>query len=311
MKKTMKRMTAVLLGILLVLSLAACGGKTDDTKSAETKETSAADETEAAGETKAADETKADAEGKTLRVAMECGYAPYNWTQSTDANGAVKISGSSDYAFGYDVMMAKHIAEELGYTLEIVKLDWDSLVPAVQSGTVDCVIAGQSITSKRLQSVDFTEPYYYASIVTLVKSDGKYADAKSVADLEGATCTSQLNTIWYDVCLPQIKDANILPAQESAPTMLVALDSDKCDLVVTDMPTGMAACVAYPEFKLLDFSGTDGEFEVSDEEINIGISLQKGNTELKEAINGVLSKMTEDDYKKMMDEAISVQPLSE
>ena len=113
-------MTAVLLGILLVLSLAACGGKTDDTKPAETKETSAADETKAAGETEAADETKADAEGKTLRVAMECGYAPYNWTQSTDANGAVKISGSSDYAFGYDVMMAKHIAEELGYTLETV-----------------------------------------------------------------------------------------------------------------------------------------------------------------------------------------------
>ena len=144
-----------------------------------------------------------------------------------------------------------------------------------------------------------------------MKNDGKYADAESVADLDGAVCTSQLNTIWYDVCLPQIPNADILPAQESAPAMLVALDSNKCDLVVTDMPTGMAALVAYPDFKLLDFSGTDGEFEVSEEEINIGISLQKGNTELKDAINSVLSKMTEDDYKEMMDEAISVQPLSE
>lgn len=296
MRKATKRMMAVLLSLILVLSLAACGGKADETNSAQT----------------AADgETWAGTEGKTLRVAMECGYAPYNWTQSTDANGAVKISGSSDYAYGYDVMMAKHICEELGYTLEIVKLDWDSLVPAVQAGTVDCVIAGQSITSKRLESVDFTEPYYYASIITLVKNDGKYADAESVADLDGAVCTSQLNTIWYDVCLPQIPNADILPAQESAPAMLVALDSNKCDLVVTDMPTGMAALVAYPDFKLLDFSGTDGEFEVSEEEINIGISLQKGNTELKDAINSVLSKMTEDDYKEMMDEAISVQPLSE
>ena len=68
-------------------------------------------------------------------------------------------------------MMAKKIADTLGYELEIVKLDWDSLVPAVQSGKVDCVIAGQSITSERLQSVDFTEPYYYATIVTLVKSE--------------------------------------------------------------------------------------------------------------------------------------------
>ena len=150
---------------------------------------------------------------KTLKVAMECGYAPYNWTQPDDSNGAVPISGSSDYAYGYDVMMAKKIADELGYELEIVKLDWDSLVPAVQSGQVDCVIAGQSITKERQQMVDFTEPYYYASIITLVKSDSDYADAKSVEDLKGVTCTSQQNTIWYDSCLPQIPDADILPAQ--------------------------------------------------------------------------------------------------
>lgn len=253
----------------------------------------------------------ADEEKKVLKVAMECGYAPYNWTQPDDSNGAVPISDSSDYAYGYDVMMAKHIADELDYDLEIVKLDWDSLVMAVQTGKVDCVIAGQSITSERQQMVDFTEPYYYASIITLVKGDGEYADAASVEDLSGVTCTSQQNTIWYDSCLPQIPDANILPAQESAPAMLVALESGKCDAVVTDMPTGMAACVAYPDLKLLDFTGTDGEFEVSEEEINIGISLQKGNDELKDAINGVLEKMTEDDYTEMMDEAISVQPLSE
>lgn len=249
-------------------------------------------------------------EKKTLKVAMECGYAPYNWTQPTDENGAVQIADSTEYAYGYDVMMAKHIAEELGYELQIVKLDWDSLVPAVQSGTVDCVIAGQSITSERLEMVDFSEPYYYASIITLTKADSPYAEAKGVADLKGATCTSQLNTVWYDVCLPQIEDANILPAQESAPAMLVALDADKCDIVVTDMPTGMAACVAYPDFTLLDFTGSGDEFEVSDEEINIGISIQKGNTELLDAINGVLAEMTVEDYEEMMNEAISVQPLS-
>lgn len=208
-------------------------------------------------------------------------------------------------------MMAKHIAEELGMELEIVKLDWDSLVPAVQSGTVDCVIAGQSITAERQEMVDFTEPYYYATIVTLTKNDSPYASATSVADLAGATCTSQQNTIWYDICLPQIPDANILPAQESAPAMLVALDSGRCDIVVTDQPTGLAATVAYPDFELLDFTGTEGEFEVSDEEINIGISLQKGNTELCDKINSVLSTMTAEDFEEMMNEAIAVQPLSE
>jgi putative lysine transport system substrate-binding protein len=81
--------------------------------------------------------------------------------------------------------------------------------------------------------------------------------------------------------------------------------------VVTDKPTGQAALIAYPDFKLLDFTGTEGEFKVSDEDINIGISLKKGNTELKEAIDGVLAAMTEDDFNRMMEEAISVQPLSE
>lgn len=299
MKKSMKKIMALAMAAMMAAaSLTACGGSSTPAPTA------------AAGDNAAAD-SSASADKKVLKVAMECGYAPYNWTQPDDSNGAVPISGSPDYAYGYDVMMAKLIAEKLGYELEIVKLDWDSLVPAVQSGTVDCVIAGQSITSERMEMVDFTAPYYYASIISLVKADGPYANATDVAGLAGATATSQQNTVWYNVCLPQVPDANILPAQESAPAMLVALNAGKCDLVVTDMPTGKAALVAYPGFKLLDFTGTDGEFKVSEEEINIGISLKKGNTELKEAIDGILSGMTGDDFDKMMDEAIAVQPLSE
>ena len=252
----------------------------------------------------------ASAQAETLRVGMECNYAPYNWTQADDSNGAVPIKDSNNYANGYDVIIAKKLAEELGVELEIVKSDWDSLIPAVQSGTVDCVIAGQSITADRMQQVDFTEPYFYATIVTLTKSDSQYASAASVADLSGATATSQMNTIWYNNCLPQIPDANILPAQADAPAMLVALNSGTCDIVVTDKPTGLAACVAYPDFTMLDFTGTEGEFEVSDEDINIGISLKKGNTELKEKLDSVLSTMTEEDFTELMDQAISVQPLS-
>ena len=247
---------------------------------------------------------------KVLRVAMECAYAPYNWTQNTDANGAVPIKDSNAFAYGYDIMMAKKIAEALDMDLEVYKQDWDSLVPAVIAGTVDCVIAGQSITSERLESVDFSEPYYYASIVTLVKADSKYASAASVADLDGATCTSQINTVWYD-CLDQIPNVNKLPAQETAGNAIVAVTSGKVDLMVTDEPTALAACAADSTLKMLNFSGTDGDFEVSEEEINIGISMQKGNTELKDAINGVLATMTMDDYTAMMQEAIAVQPLSE
>ncbi|MFA7119811.1 MAG: transporter substrate-binding domain-containing protein [Sphaerochaetaceae bacterium] len=247
---------------------------------------------------------------KTLRVAMECGYAPYNWTQTDDSNGAVPIADSNDYAYGYDVMMAKLIAEKLGYKLQVVKLDWDSLVPAVQSGSVDCVIAGQSITSDRLQMVDFTTPYYYASIICLTNKDSKFASAKGISDLAGGTCTSQLGTVWYDTCLPQISHAKILPAQESAPAMLVALNSKRVDFICTDMPTAQAAIIAYPTMKILDFTSTNDDFKVSQEDINIGVSVSKKNPELTKAINSVLATLTVDDFNAMMDKAISVQPLS-
>lgn len=301
----MKKTLYVVLAALMMFGICACSSSN----------ASAPAESAAATESASADAAAEQSEGtttsdKVLTVAMECGYAPYNWTQSDDSNGAVPIKDSSEYANGYDVMMAKKLADAIGYELEIVKLDWDSLVMAVQAGTVDCAIAGQSITPERLETVDFTEPYYYASIITLTKKDSAYANAASVEDLKGATATSQQNTIWYDTCLPQIPDANILAAAESAPAMLVSLNSNACDIVVTDMTTGKAACVAYPDFVLLDFSGTDGEFQVDDSDINIGISVQKGNTELLDALNGVLKTMTADDFEAMMDEAIEVQPLN-
>ena len=305
----LKNTIALTMAAVLAAGLTACGGSAD-TAAASTAESTAADSTaEAADAT--ADAPDGDGDPTTLTVAMECAYAPYNWTQSDDSNGAVEIRGSSDYAYGYDVMMAKKIGEALGQKVQIVKLDWDSLIPAVMSGDVDCVIAGQSITAERAAQVDFTDPYYYATIVTLTKKDSAYANAASVAALAGATATSQLGTIWYDTCLPQIENANILPAQETAPSMLVALNSGACDIVVTDHPTGQAALTAYPDLTMLDFGGGDNDFAVSDEDINIGISLKKGNTALKDAINEVLATMTTDDYNAMMNEAISVQPLSE
>ncbi len=253
----------------------------------------------------------ATSQQKILRVGMECAYAPYNWSQPDDANGAVPIFQSADYAFGYDVMMAKYICEKLGYTLEIRKLAWDSIPLAVQAGDIDVGICGQSITAERLEAMDFSTPYYYASIVVLTKADSKYASATGLADLEGAVCTSQINTVWYDDCLPQIKDAKIQPAMDDTSAMLVSLNSGNCDLVVTDAPTAMAAVMVNPGLKLLDFTGKEDNFKVSEEEINIGISIKKGNKALVDAINGALAKLTAEDFDRMMQEAIALQPLAQ
>ncbi len=284
----MKKILAITLAMLMVLSLAACG------------ESSTNDE-----------EAFTGVEDGVLTVAMECAYAPYNWSQPDDSNGAVPIANSEgNFANGYDVMMAKKLCEANGWELEVMQLDWDSLVPAVQNGTVDAVIAGQSMTKDRMEMVDFAGPYLYAIIVCLIKADSALANAKGISEMTG-TCTSQMGTIWYDTCLPQIEGADVQTAAESAPAMLMALETGAVDFVCTDMPTAQGALVAYPDMVILDFAGSGDDFEVSDEDINIGISVMKGNTVLKDALDSVLGEMTADDFNALMADAIQVQPIEE
>ncbi|MEG2176806.1 MAG: transporter substrate-binding domain-containing protein [Oscillibacter sp.] len=293
----MRKILTLVLALSMALSLSACGGKDE------------APATPAAPEAPAA--IASGVEDGVLTVAMECAYAPYNWSQADDANGAVPIKDSSDFANGYDVMMAKKLCEANGWDLEVVRLEWGSLIPALQSGTVDAIIAGQSMTPERMEEVDFAGPYLYATIVCLTKGTGAFASAKGISDLTGGTCTSQLGTIWYDTCLPQVEGAKVQPAAASAPAMLMALETGTVDFVCTDMPTAQGALVAYPDLKLLDFTGTEDNFVVADSDVNIGISVAKGNSVLKDALDGVLSGMTADDFNAMMGDATAIQPIAE
>ena len=217
------------------------------------------------------------------------------------------------YANGYDVMIAKRICEAYGWELEIVSSAWDSLCPAIQSGTMDANIAGQSMTADRMAEVDMAGPYYYATIVVLTTKSSPYASASSIADLAGGKCTSQSGTIWYDSCLPQIENADLLAPADSAPAMIMQLQTGAVDYVCTDMPTAMAAVAKDDSLVILNFSGTDGDFQFASEEeraenVNIGISVQKGNEQLKNAIDTVLSALSEDQFNALMDQAIAIQP---
>lgn len=288
----MKKITALVMAVAMMLTMVVCSASASDAA------------------------VPSGVEDVVLTIAMECAYAPYNWTQSDDSNGAVPISNvPGSYANGYDVMIGKKIAEANGWELEVIQSDWDSLVPGIQTGKFDAVIAGQSMTAERSEQVDFAGPYFYATIVCVTKADSKFANAASIADLKGGSCTAQIATIWYDQCLPQIAGANVQPAAETAPAMLMALETGMVDFICTDMPTAQGAVAAYPDLKILDFSGTDGDFqfdeEVRAENVNIGVSVMKGNTVLKEKIDAVLSTMTVEDFNSIMEQAIAIQPLSE
>ena len=315
-----RRWMSAILALTMALALTACGG---DSSSSSSNDSTPAETTPAAPAVEippVEDLTGTDTsaipglEDGVLTVGMECAYAPYNWTQMDDSNGAVPISNvPGSYANGYDVMIAKRICEAYGWELEIVSSEWASLTPGVQSQTMDANIAGQSMTADRMAEVDMAGPYYYATIVCVTTKDSKFANAKSIADLAGGTCTAQSGTIWYDSCLPQIPEANILPPADNAPGMIMQLETGTAEFVCTDMPTAMGAVAKNDNLVILNFSGTEGDFQFASEEeraenVNIGIAVRKGNTELKDAMDKVLSALNEEQFNALMDQAIANQP---
>lgn len=245
-------------------------------------------------------------EGGTFKVGMECGYAPFNWTQIDDSNGAVPIDQSQEFAGGYDVEIAKKIAEGLGKELVIVKTEWDGLVPALVSGKIDAIIAGMSPTAERKETIDFSDIYYKSDLVMVVKADSPYANATSIKDFKDAKITAQLNTFHYTV-IDQIEGVKKQVAMDSFPAMRVALESGVIDGYVSERPEGVSAESANPVYKMVEF--TEG-FETSEEDTAIAVGLIK-DSELKDAINEILAGISLDEQIAIMDTAIENQPAAQ
>lgn len=115
-----------------------------------------------------------DGANGTLKVAMECAYDPFNWTQRNADNNAVPISGNGNeglYANGYDVQIARRVAAALNMKLEIYAVEWDNLILGVQTGTYDAIIAGMSPTAERAAEVDFSDIYYSSNLVIIYRKN--------------------------------------------------------------------------------------------------------------------------------------------
>lgn len=294
MKK--KILSMILILTMLTMCFAGCGTKKDDAKVA----AEAGEATEGAAESD---------EKPVLRVAMECAYPPFNWTQKTEENGAVPISGTDEYAYGFDVMVAKMICEEIGYDLEIIKTDWDSIILGLQSNKWDAIIAGMGITDERKQSVDFSIPYKTTSNIIICRKDSPYANVTSIDELKGCTAITQLGTSWEQV-IPQIEDVTALPGLGTTVEVTVAVQSQKADIAVFDEPTCISACMSNPDLTYVKFEEGKG-FAVPEGQSNkCGVAVRKGETELLEKINAALEDYTEEQQDEDMVKAIELQPLS-
>ena len=243
------------------------------------------------------------AEGQ-FRVGMECDYPPFNWTQVEPDENSVPIEGGFGYAGGYDVEIAKRVAEGLGKELVIVKVEWDGLIQKLNAGQIDAVIAGMSPTAERKITVDFTDAYYNSDLVVVVRADGDYANAQTLADFAGAKITGQLNTFHYTV-IDQIPDVQKMPAMDTFPTMTVALTSGAIDGYISERPGAVSACAANANLAFV----TPG-FVASEEDTSIAVALKQGQPELIEQINGILAGIDTDARNELMDNAVLNQPVS-
>ena len=282
----MKRIVSLILAVVMLvasMALTSCGG-VDAAKDLE----------------------NVKAAGKIV-VGMECAYAPYNWAEPNATANTVKVSNGS-YADGFDVQIAKKIAEGLGVELEIMAIEWDGLIPALESGEIDMIIAGMSPTEERKLSIDFTDTYFDSNLVMVVQKNGAYANADSIQDFSGAKITGQLNTFHYEV-IDQINGVNKQTALQDFSALIQSLDSGLIDGYVCEKPGAISAVAANPDFDYVEFSGENG-FACDPAESSISVGLRKGSSLLSE-INEILGTISKVDREAMMDAAIDRQPVSE
>ncbi len=249
---------------------------------------------------------KQDENKEKLVVGLECGYIPFNFTQQTDANGGIKISNADGYANGYDVIIAKRIADALGKELVIVKTEWDSLVPGVSAGTLDLVIAGMSPTAQRRESIDFSNAYYESNLVIVVRKDGAYTQASNLDDFSGAKIVAQQGTFHEKALQEQGKQHGITVGTSMAtfPEMTIALNAKTIDGYVAEEPGAIADCAANEALTFVHLTNNDTGFTASAEDTQIAIGMRYG-FEHKDAVNNILASISQEERLAIMQDAVT------
>lgn len=237
-----------------------------------------------------------------LRVGMECNYAPFNWSSTTSTSTSMPIS-SVDYCDGYDVEVARQLADELGLELEVVKYDWDNLIPGLQNNEIDAVIAGMTETDERKLAVDFTSPYYTSQEVIIVRADSDLTDITNIQQLSQRTVKGQLNTL-YDTIIDQIDGVNHGVALDNYPALVNDLLNGGSDAITAELPVAEGIVAANPNLKYVSFTTGNG-FEADS---SVSIAVRKGNTDLLNQLQNALNNISEEQRQQMMVDAVNRQP---
>lgn len=241
-------------------------------------------------------------------VGMECNYAPFNWQSNEQTDTSVAIGGAG-YCDGYDVRVARYVAEQLDREIEVKKVSWEGLQPALNSGEIDAVIAGMTADDKRRSGMDFTTPYYESEMVMIVrKSDKKVAKYNDIQQFKGKTVIGQKSTN-YDTVIDQIKGVKHATPKATYPEMIVALQKKEVDGITAELPVAEGAIAANKDLTIVHFKKGKG-FDI---DTSVSIAMKKGTSDsqlfkdVQKAVDN-LSKKTRDEWMK---EARKAQPKAE
>lgn len=275
----MKRFSLVLLVLVFSLTLFACGG--DDQFDLENE--------------------------KIITIGMEAAYAPFNWATPTTNAYTVSIVGQAGfYADGYDVVMAQKIADALGLTLHIKAYSWDGLIPALNAGEIDLIIAGMSPTAERALTVAFSDEYYRSNQVMVVSKDGNYANATALTNFSGARVVAQTGTLQDDL-IDQIQGVIHQQSLNTYSDLVNALAYGTTDAFVAELPVATSIIQTNSQFMMIEFNEGFG-FEVSDEDIIVSVALRLEDIDLLNAVNQALSAISSLERQQIMQDALSRQP---
>lgn len=272
----MRRISKLLMAAALTVTLVGCGGQ--------------------------------EQEDNTFVVGMECGYAPFNWQTSEEAATTVSL-GAAGYADGYDVQIAKKIADELGLELQIKKISWDGLPLSLQSGDIDAIIAGMTANDEREEGIDFTTPYYDSKgMIMIVRKDSPEASFTDIQQFSGKNVVGQKGTSYDDV-IDQINGVNHITPKATYPEMVVALQQGTVDGITAEMAVAEGVLAANKDLTVVKFDEGKG-FE-ADTTVSIGLKEGTRGTEFFDKVQAALDKISEDERNKLMSDAVLNQPVEE
>ena len=244
-------------------------------------------------------------DGKTLRVGMEAAYAPYNWQATEASDTTIPIENvEGAYADGYDVQIAKRIAEELGMEPVAVKMDFGALVDSLNNGTIDIICAGMSVTPERAESADFTDSYIDDEVIIVVKKDSDYADATKLSDFSGASVLGQKDT-FYDDLIEEIPDVNHMTPVATVPLVVDAIENGTCDAITFSSMSLPNLLENYPDLMKVELEEGEGFSDPSNPD---NAAIAKGQDEMLDRLNEIIAGITEEERLEMWQDCMDRQP---